>query len=311
MERAEFGVHLPIMRLGAEEISREQVLSFARNAEDLGFDSLSVNDHIVYRTDWLDSLSTLASVAAITRRISLGTSVLNIVVRNPVVSAKALSSIDLLSSGRLFAGVGPGSHKEDYNACGTPFEERWGRFREGLEVLWRLWNSESVDYSGRFYRLDKISVRPRPFQRPHPPIFVGSWGSELVLKKAAEYADGWMASAYNVTPDGFKEKWKLLLSYRKSLGKDVDSFKNAVVSMFGYISKNEEKAHKMAQEVLSPVLGRPANELGNLLLFGKASESAEKIRKLLDAGVKRIHFWPVGDYLEQIEIFAKEIIPEF
>jgi alkanesulfonate monooxygenase SsuD/methylene tetrahydromethanopterin reductase-like flavin-dependent oxidoreductase (luciferase family) len=121
-----FGVHLPVMgfdsssnssRNGGKEKphSREQMLSIARKAESLGYDSLSVNDHIIFRTSWLDSLSTLSAVAAVTNRIKLGTSVLNIVVRNPVICAKSLSTIDILSSGRLFAaGVGPGSHKGDY-----------------------------------------------------------------------------------------------------------------------------------------------------------------------------------------------------
>ena len=108
---------------------------------------------------------------------------------------KSLSAIDILSSGRRFAaGVGPGSHKEDYDVCGIPFGERWKRFTEALQILRMVWNDEEkneeeeeengnkssssllVDYNGRFYRFDKVSVEPKPFQRPHPPIFIGSWG---------------------------------------------------------------------------------------------------------------------------------------
>jgi alkanesulfonate monooxygenase SsuD/methylene tetrahydromethanopterin reductase-like flavin-dependent oxidoreductase (luciferase family) len=104
MKQIIFGVHLPIMgfnnssnkRNGENEKphTREQMLSIARKAESLGYDSLSVNDHIVFRTSWLDSLSTLSAVAAVTNKIKLGTSILNIVVRNPVICAKALSAID-------------------------------------------------------------------------------------------------------------------------------------------------------------------------------------------------------------------------
>src|ERR687884_931899 len=149
-----FGVHLPVMgfdsssnnssRNGGKKKphSREQMLSIARKAESLGYDSLSVNDHIVFRTSWLDSLSTLSAVAAITNRIKLGTSILNIVVRSPVICAKSLAAIDILSSGRLFAaGVGPGSHKADYDVCGIPFEQRWGRFNEALEIFHILWDN--------------------------------------------------------------------------------------------------------------------------------------------------------------------------
>ena len=129
-----FGVHLPVMgfantnrdKKGKNESSntREQILAIVKKAEFLGYDSLSVNDHIVFRTSWLDSLSVLSAVAAVTDKIKLGTSILNIVVRTPVICANALSAIDVLSSGRLFAaGVGPGSHKGDYEVCGIPFDQ--------------------------------------------------------------------------------------------------------------------------------------------------------------------------------------------
>src|SRR5213593_3625578 len=135
MKSIAFGMHLPVMGFLGETPSREEIFSFARKAEDLGYDSLSVNDHIVFRTSWLDAISSLSAIAATTRRIKIGTSILNIVVRNPVICAKALSSIDILSAGRLFVGLGPGSSKEDYDACGVPFEDRWKRFSEALEVI--------------------------------------------------------------------------------------------------------------------------------------------------------------------------------
>jgi len=309
------------IREEGDSFSREQILSFAQKAESLGYDSLSVNDHVVFRTSWLDAISTLSAVAAITNEIKLGTSILNIVVRNPVICAKALSTIDILSSGRLFAvGVGPGSHKGDYDICGIPFEERWKRFTEALQVLQIVWknnnkeqkNSTLTNYSGRYYRFEKVSVQPKPFQKPHPPIYIGSWGSsEAGLKRVAKYGNGWMASAYNITPDKFKVKWKILLSYRQALGKDIQSFENSVMSMFGYIDNDRNRAHRMAKDVLSPALGRPTEELESLLLFGSPDHCLEKIRALSEAGVKRIHFWPVSDYLEQIEIFRNEIVHYF
>ncbi len=122
-----FGLHLPIIRFNVEaDHSREQILSLAKKAKYLDYDYLGVNDHIVFRTtSWLDAITTLSSAAAITSKIKIGTSILNIVVRNPVVCAKALTGIDILSSGRLFAGVGPGSYKGDYDVCGIAFEDRW------------------------------------------------------------------------------------------------------------------------------------------------------------------------------------------
>ena len=352
MKQLVFGVHLPVMGFNSSSTSnkkrnrgkenqqqhtREQMLSIARKAECLGYDSLSVNDHIVFRTSWLDSLSTLSAVAAITDRIKLATSILNIVVRNPVICAKALSAIDILSSGRLFAvGVGPGSHKGDYDVCGIPFEQRWRRFNEALEILHILWNNSKrkeqedddddddnnikssststlyVDYNGKYYQLEKISIEPKPFQKPHPPIFIGTWGSsEAGLRRAAKYGDGWMASAYNITADKFREKWNILLSYRKRLGRDSESFENCLMSMFGYIDNDKNKVRMMVKNILAPALGRPAEQLENLLPLGSVEECIQKINALREAGVKRIHFWPISDFEEQIEIFRKEIVRHY
>ena len=92
------------------------------------------------------------------------------------------------------------------------------------------------------------------------------------------------------------------------MGKDTTRFGNSVVSMFGYIDNNKEKIRKIVRDVLSPVLGRSSDELEGLLVFGSIDECIKKIKVFLEAGVNSIHFWPVNDYLEQIEIFSKEII---
>src|SRR5947209_1937800 len=170
-----FGLHLPIIRFNVEaDHSREQILSLAKKAKYLDYDYLGVNDHIVFRTSsWLDAITTLSSAAAITSKIIIGTSILNIVVRNPVVCARALTGIDILSSGRLFAGVGPGSYQGDYDVCGIAFDSRWKRFDESLQILKLLWEKENeseseseneknplVEYNGHYYKFGKITVEP-------------------------------------------------------------------------------------------------------------------------------------------------------
>ena len=293
--------------------TNNRIISLAQHAEALGYDSLSVNDHIVFHTSWLDALTTLSAVASSTKRILIGTSILNIVVRNPVVCAKALAAIDILSSGRLFAGVGPGSHRGDYDACGMDFSERWPRFSEALQIFVMLLSSKntskSIDYKGKYYALRDIILLPKPVQKPHPPIYVGSWGSEVGLKRLAKYSNGWMASAYNITPTKFKEKWNFLLAYRKSLGKDKEEelFDNSVMSMFGYIDDDKDRVRKVVREILAPALRRPAEDLEQMLLFGSLDKCLRKIRNFVDAGVNRIHFWPVLDYEDQIRIFKNGI----
>jgi alkanesulfonate monooxygenase SsuD/methylene tetrahydromethanopterin reductase-like flavin-dependent oxidoreductase (luciferase family) len=304
------------MGFDGNQPTKKQIIPLAQYAEALGYDSLSVNDHIVFHTSWLDALSTLSAVAASTTRILIGTSILNIVVRNPVVCAKALAAIDILSSGRLFAGVGPGSYRGDYDACGIDFSERWPRFSEALEILVTLLSSDNnssssrpFDYKGKYYTLKDVLLTPKPVQKPHPPIYVGSWGSDIGLKRVAKYSNGWMASAYNITPTKFKEKWNFLLAYRKSLGKkeEEEPFDNSVMTMFGYIHDDKDKVREVVKEILSPALRRPAEDLEQTLLFGSLDECLRKIRNLVDAGVKRIHFWPVLDYEDQISKFKSGI----
>jgi alkanesulfonate monooxygenase SsuD/methylene tetrahydromethanopterin reductase-like flavin-dependent oxidoreductase (luciferase family) len=316
VDQIKFGVHIPVMGFSGKQPTKEQIISLAHHAEALGYDSLSVNDHIVFHTSWLDAISTLSAIAASTTRILIGTSILNIVVRNPVVCAKALAAIDILSSGRLFAGVGPGSHRGDYDACGIDFSERWPRFSEALEILVTLLsdnnNSGGVvpfSYKGKYYTLKDVVLTPKPVQKPHPPVYVGSWGSDVGLKRLAKYSNGWMASAYNITPAKFKEKWNFLLAYRKSLGKEEEEepLDNSIMSMFGYIDDDKDKVRNVVKEILSPALRRPAEELEQMLLFGSLDECLQKIRNLADAGVKRIHFWPVLDYKNQIRIFKNGI----
>lgn len=103
----------------------------------------------------------------------------------------------------------------------------------------------------------------------------------------------------------------MLLSYRKILGKDSESFENCLMSMFGYIDNDKDKVHKMVKDRLCPVLGRPAEQLENLLLFGSIEECIQKINALYESGVMRLHFWPIGDFEEQIEIFRKEIASHY
>ena len=120
-----------------------------------------------------------------------------------------------------------------------------------------------------------------------------------------------MASAYNITPEKFKERWKTILSYRLSNGKDIKSFQNSVMSMFGYIDDDVEKVHEMVKNILSPALARPPEDLETLLLFGSVDHCIKKIDALRNVGVKLIHFWPIYDFNDQIEIFSKEIASNY
>ena len=136
--------------------------------------------------------------------MTLATTVALPVVRGPVALAKSLAAIDLLSGGRLVVGVGPGSSTRDYAAVGVPFEERWKRLDEAVPALRTLWRGDGPPFKGKFYSTEGIALEPHPAQRPGPPLWIGSWGSEAGLRRTARLGDGWLASAYNTAPRRFR-----------------------------------------------------------------------------------------------------------
>ena len=150
------------MGFGGTQFGLEYLLDFVDAASDLGFETLAVNDHMVFATPWLDGPTTLATVTSRSRSLRLATTVALPVVRGPVPLAKQLAAIDLLSDGRLEAGVGPGSSAADYAAVGVDFEERWSRFDESISVLRALWRADAGPFVGRYYSTADLRLKPAP-----------------------------------------------------------------------------------------------------------------------------------------------------
>ena len=305
----EFGAHLPVLDFGGTTFALQHMLDYADAAADLGFDTLAVNDHLLFATPWLDGPTALATVASRTRSMRLATTVALPVVRGPVPLAKQLTAIDVLSGGRVVAGVGPGSSAADYAAVGIDFDERWSRFDESISVLRALWRDDATPFVGRHYSTADLHLAPRPVRADGIPIWVGSWGSEPGLRRVARLADGWLASAYNTTPELFADGWRRLGEMLGTAGKDATVFPNAIATMWFHISDDPDDAERVLQERLVPHVRRDAEELRTRLSFGPADEFAGKLRALADAGVQRVYLWPVIDDIEQLERFATDVRP--
>ena len=174
----ELGVHLPQLRFGEPPLSRRRLEATVDAARSCGFAAVSANDHLVYQTPWLDGPTALASVIGRTGEMALATTVSLPVLRGPVPLAKALAAIDVLSEGRLVAGLGPGSSERDYRVLGIPFEERWARFDEALAVLRALLRGEAMPAEPRYYPVPPdVELAPGPHRQDGIPLWVGSWGS--------------------------------------------------------------------------------------------------------------------------------------
>ena len=304
-----FGAHLPLMDFGGNAYTLEHLAAYTDTAAGLGFSALSSNDHMVFSVPWLDGPTALAAMIGHSGTMTLATTVSLPVIRGPVPLAKTLAAIDRLSKGRLVVAVGPGSSEQDFDAVGLDFGERWARLDESIRALRALWRTDATPFVGRFYSTEGISLEPPPMREEGPPIWVGSWGSEAGLRRAARLADGWLASAYNTTPTLFGEAWARLRDQLPAYGKDRESFANALATMWFYITDSHAQADRVMRERMVPTIHRPEEILRSRLPVGPAELFAEKLSAFARAGVQRVFIWPVADEAHQLELFWEEVRP--
>ena len=153
-------------------------------------------------------------------------------------------------------------------------------------------------------------LEPRPVQRPGPPIWIGSWGSKPGLRRVARRADGWLASAYNTTPDGFRTGLAYLEEQLAAAGREHVGFPNGLATMWLRVTQRRATAERIMADVLAPMLNRPVDALRDLFLpIGGAELCAERLAAFADAGVQRVFVWPLGDEVEQLELFQERVVP--
>src|SRR6266508_4245687 len=305
----DYGVHLPVIDFSNQGFSLDRLCAYVQTARELGFKAVSTNDHLIYSRPWLDAPSALAAILSHSGNMAVGTSIALLVVRGPVPLAKTMAAIDILSNGRLFVGVGPGSSARDYEIVAMDYEERWKRFDEAIRVLRSLLSIDGSSFTGRFYSTEGIDLEPKPLQRPSPPIWIGSWGSDAGLRRVARLGDGWLASAYNTLPEQFKIGLDKLRDQLTNLGKDPASFPNALATMFMYITDDNARADRVLSETLAPMLNRPLEQLRQRLLIGAPEVCAEKLAAYKAVGVQRVFIWPIRDELDQLTAFQKKVAP--
>jgi probable F420-dependent oxidoreductase len=201
-----YGFYLPTR---GQTATPEALETLVQRGESLGFASVMIADHLVFPVsiksrypytvsgdfpghgDVLDQLALMTFVAAKTKRLRLVTSVMIVPYRNPVLTAKALATIDVLSKGRVTLGVGVGWMREEFEALGAPdFDRRGAVTDEYLRIFKTLWTESPASFAGQFYRFDALRCQPQPVQKPHPPIWVGGH-SKPALRRAAQFGDGW------------------------------------------------------------------------------------------------------------------------
>lgn len=306
----ELGVHLPLIRLGDEPLSFERLAGAVDSARECGFATICANDHFVFRTPWLDGLTALAGMVERSGEMTLATTVSLAVLRGPVPLAKALAAIDVLSEGRLVAALGPGSSARDYEALGLSFDERWKRFDEALAVLRALLEREPPPQDARYYRVPSdLELGPPPRRPGGIPLWVGSWGSDAGLARVARSGDGWLASAYNTTPERFAAARASLSRVLEARGRDARGFPNALATMWTWVSNDRAERDRVLADVLAPLLHRDPDELRGQVCVGSVEHCAHLLSRYAQAGCQRVYLWPLADERRQLELVASEVAP--
>lgn len=235
---------LGVFSIGAGRAARPEVLvRIAQKAEEVGFESIFAPEHTVlfapeaysspypYSSDGkitgmradsalLDPFIALAWAAAHTTRIRIGTGICLVPQRNPLITAKEVASLDVLSNGRVIFGVGIGWLKEEFRALGVPPERRAQRTREYIEVMKRLWTEDAPQFRGEFCEFPPVGSYPKPMQRPHPPILFGG-ESEPALRRAVEVGDGWLG--FDVSPEEAGQAVQRMRQIAAACGRDFAS----------------------------------------------------------------------------------------
>ncbi len=299
------------MQFGEEALSLRRLEATVDAARDCGFAAVSANDHLVFQTPWLDGPTALASMIERSGAMTLATTISLAALRGPVPVAKALAAVDLLSEGRLVAGVGPGSSARDYRVLGIPFEERWQRFDEAVAVLRALLRGEEMPERLRYYPVPPdLALAPGPHRREGIPLWIGSWGSRAGLARVARLGDGWIASAYNTTPERFGDARIALGRALEDRGREPGGFPNALATMWTWISRDRAEADRVLADVLAPVLNRDPGELRAQVCVGPAEHCAELLSRYAEAGCQRVYLWPLGDEARQLELVAETVAPQ-
>jgi alkanesulfonate monooxygenase len=317
MPKMRFGLALQNYVAPGESINPRTLVEHAVKAEALGYFSVWVWDHILLGSKNVfpvhDSLTTLTAVATTTKHVRLGTGILVLSIRNPVVLSKQVATLDNLSEGRVTLGVAAGWYEREFQACGYPFATRGRTLQMNLEVMKRLWTEDRVNGTFGQYTFKNITMEPKPVQKPHPPLWMGGY-VETVLRRVGRLADGWISYFY--TPESFGRGWRRVLDSAAKAGKASDTFKNCDMIPVR-IGESATEAKRAATEYIAKYCDLPAwsEATPNSSITGTRNDCAEMIEHYSQAGVQELVLIPavtqLSEIKEQVQRFGKELLPSF
>ncbi len=292
-------------------------LELVRCAEELGLDSVWTGEHIMFHVPCLDSLASAGVYLGATSRVRVGTAVTLLPFRHPLVLAKAVTTLDVLSGGRFMLGVGVGGEfRAELEACGIPYSKRGRIADETLESLHAVWGKQAQDgggasFQGEFFQFADVAQRPSPVQQPHPPIYVGG-RTEAAERRVARYGTGWIP--YVVAPATYRVQKQRIQSLMKEKGREADlhGFDWGLL-VFVNLGESSEDARKDMIEALATRYHQDFSPLvDRYCVFGTPEECARRLSDFAEAGVEHFILAPTSlksDAVSVLRAYKDKVLP--
>jgi F420-dependent oxidoreductase-like protein len=290
-----FGLQHPNYSFDYRNHDSSHILDSLKNlvtrAETLGFDSFWVMDHfhqipLVGKQDepMLESWTTISVLAGVTSKIRLGTMMTGIIYRHPSILAKIGATLDVLSKGRLFMGIGAAWNEEESSAYGIPFpsiKERFVRLEEAIQIIRKMWTDEpSTSFNGKYYQIKNAYCNPKPVQKPSPPIMIGGAGERQTLRIVAKYGDACNLPSFG-SVETVKRKLGILKEHCKSMGRDYDSILKTKLGRV-VIEDDRESARKRSQQIVN----MPQEQVDEFAIYGTPEDVLRQKELFEEAGIQ-------------------------
>jgi probable F420-dependent oxidoreductase len=294
--------------------TRENVLQTAKLAENEGIDSLWVGERLLWPLNpqtpspgspdgrlsvelqiVLDPLETLAYIAANTNKIMLGTSVIDMLFHNPVILAKRFATLDVLSEGRVIAGLGIGWSRDEYQASNVPFNDRGKRADEFIQVLKKIWVDETVDFKGVYYNIPASKIGPKPIQKPHIPLYLGGFSPHIFTRIVKYDTNGWLGGIGG-SLEHLENHMKMIKENANRANKDPKKFQVILLTFPNIVDSNNQMANEEGQRVP---------------LIGTIDEVGHDVKKIKEIGISHIifgfNFSPIRADIDSIVEITKQL----
>ena len=302
-----FAISIPQFRSDGE-FDPARFRAYMTRAEAVGFESAWTLEAPLGTMPFLSPLQILSYAAACTERMRLGCAVFVTPLHSPVHLAKDLGTLDQLSGGRIEIGVGTGGRHRMFSAFQVDPATLVARFNEGLRLMRALWTEPRVNFDGRFWQLKDAAMEPKPFQKPHPPIWFGASHPDA-LRRAAQHGDGFFGAGSSTTKQ-FTEHVRIVRQALVEARRDAAGFKIAK-RVYIAVDDDAERARRRIGETLHRFY--PFFELSGLeavAVYGPPDTCVRGLREVAEAGAELILLNPVFDEIEQMERLVAEVMPK-